>query len=199
MLLCNVELLILRITGHFNNLHTVQKRLRNILHCIGRRNEKHLRQIHREFHIVIPEFAVLFTVQHLQKCRRGISLVVTADLVDLIQKHQRIFYSYRAKPRYNTSRHCTDIGSAVSADLRLIPHAAQTYADVFLVQRSCNGAGDTGLTGSRRSHQTDDRALALAGQIPHCKELNYTLFDLLKTIMILVQNLLGMRQILIIR
>lgn len=34
--------------------------------------------------------------------------------------------------RRNASRHRADVGSSVAADLRLIPHTAETDADVFL-------------------------------------------------------------------
>ena len=36
--------------------------------------------------------------------------------------------------RRNASRHRADVGSSVAADLRLIPHTAETDADVIFIQ-----------------------------------------------------------------
>ena len=86
---------------------------------------------------MIPESAVLFAVQHLQQCRKCISLIVCAHLIYLIQKHDRILRTRGLHGIGNPSRHSSHIGLPVSADLRLITHAAQRNSYIWLFQ--CSG------------------------------------------------------------
>ena len=125
MILCNMELFVFRITADFYNFHTIQKRSRNILHGIGTCNKQYLGQIHRKLYIVIPEFMILFRVKHFQHGRSCISLIIAAHLVNFIQQHQWIFDSRHPQSIDDSSRHCSHIGSAVSADLRFIPHTSE--------------------------------------------------------------------------
>ena len=85
---------------------------------------------------MIPETEILFSVQHLQKCRRGISFIVTADLVYLIQQHQRVGNSRLAQSLNQPPRHGSHIGLTVPADLCLIPYAAQADTHIFFVERT---------------------------------------------------------------
>ena len=132
---------------------------------------------------------VLFTIQHLQQRRGGITPVITAYLINLIQKHQRIFHPGLLQSGDNASGHGAHIGTAVSSDFRLIPDAAQADADVLFIQgfrhASCNG----GLACSRRSHQTDNRAVSPLCQASDRQEFQDSLLYLLQTVMITLQNL----------
>ena len=81
-----------RITADLNYFHTVKKGPGDCLQRVSRRYKCHLRQIDRDFQIMITETIVLFTVQHLQKRRKSISLIVCADFINLIQKEQWVLY-----------------------------------------------------------------------------------------------------------
>ena len=191
-------LLVRRVARHLDQLHTIQKRSRYRLRRIRRTDKQHLREIDRKFHIVIAEFPVLLSVQHLQKSRKGISLMITADLVDLIQQDQRVADPGGSKRRHQPSRHGTHIGTSMPADLCLITHTAQTDTHIFFVQCFCHGTGNTRFSCTRRSHQTDDRAVALARQVAHREKLQHALLDLFQAEMLFLQHLLRMCQILII-
>ena len=184
----NVKLLVLRVACHLNEFHTVQKRSWNPLHGVRRRNKKHLREVDRELHIVIPELMILFRIQHLKQRRGSVSLIVTAHLVDLVQKHQRILHTGAAQTVHKASRHGSDVSLPMSPDLRLIAHTAEADPHVFLIQRTRHRARNACLAGSRRSHQTDDRAFSLARQIAHREKLQHTLLDFLQTVVIFLQN-----------
>ena len=82
----------------------------------------------------------------------------------------------------------------MTADLRLVAHAAQADADIFASHRLRNRAGDRSFTGSRRSHQAKDRAGALLRQDADCQVFQHALFDLFQTIMVGFQNLFRMLQ-----
>ena len=148
---------------------------------------------------MVVEAAVLLGVQHLQKGRRRISLVVAAHLVDLVQQHQRIFHACLAHSGRDAAGHGSHIGAPVSPDLRLVPDAAQGNAHILFVQRPGDGPGDGGLSRSGRPHQTDDRAPALFRQDPHSQELQHPLFDLFHAVVILIQDCLRPLQVRAVR
>ena len=193
--LCDVELLIGGIAGHLDDLHTVQQRAGDIPGGVGRGDEKHLGKIDGDLHIVIAEMAVLFTVQHLKKSGGGISLIIAAHLVDLIQQHERILHARLLQTGHDPSRHGAHVGPSVAADLRLVPHASQADAHIFLVQRLRNAAGDGGFAGSGRSYQTDDGTVSLLRQAPDRQKFQNPLLDLLQSVMIPLQNILRTLQI----
>ena len=137
---------------------------------------------------MIPELVILFRIQHLKQRRGSVALIVTAHLVNLVQKHQRVLHTGAAQTVHEASRHSSDVCFPVSPDLRLIAHTAKADPHVFLIQRTRHGARDTCLAGSRRPHQTDDRAFSLARQIAHRKELQHTLLDFFQTVVVFLQN-----------
>ena len=121
----DVELLVLCVAGHLNDFHAVQQRPRDSLQSVGRGHEKHFREIQRHFQIVVPEAVILLAVQHLQKSGECISLVVIAHLVNLIQQHERIFYTGAADACRDAPRHGAYVCLPVAPDLRFVPHASQ--------------------------------------------------------------------------
>ena len=139
---------------------------------------------------MVVEAVVLLGIQHLQKGGGRISLVIAADLVNLIQQHQRIFHPRLPHTGRDAAGHGAHIGPSVSPNLRLIPDAAQGNAHVFLIQSSGNGAGNGCLSGSGRSHQADNRAASLLGQNPHGEKFQHPLLHLFHSIVIFIQNLL---------
>ena len=135
---------------------------------------------------MIPESIILLPVQHLQQSSAGIALVVIADLVDLIQKQQRVLDPCLPDRIGDPAGHGAHIGFAVAPDLSFIPDAAQTDADIFLMQRFGHASGDGRLAGARRAHQTDDRAPALTGQRTHGQIFQDPLLHLRQTVVVIV-------------
>ena len=119
----DMHLLVLSIAADLNHFHTVQKGPWDWLQGIRRGNEQYLRQIHRDLQIVVAELPVLLTVQHFQKRREGIPLVIVADLVNLVQKHQRVLHLRLPQTVGNPARHRAYIGLPVSPDFRLVPYS----------------------------------------------------------------------------
>src|SRR5690606_36658293 len=73
-----------------DQLHPVQQRLRDVLDHVRRGQEDHVGQVQVEVEVVIAEGVVLRRVQHLQQGGAGVTAVVRADLVDLVQQHHRV-------------------------------------------------------------------------------------------------------------
>ena len=193
-----MELFILRIAGHFNHFHTIQKRTRNGLCRVCCRNKQDIGQIQRNFHIVITELHILLTIQYFQKCRRNISFVIAGYLIDLVQKHQRIGHACLTHCLCNTARHGAHVCFSVTADLRLIMDTAKTDADIFFTKCTGNASCNGSLTCSRRSYKTNDRCLAFFRENTHCQILQHTLFHFFESIMILFQYLFCVFDILIV-
>ena len=77
---------------------------------------------------MICEVLVLFRVQHLQQSRRRVSLVVSADLVDLVKEEDRILRAALLDGVDDPARDRTDVCSSVSSDLCFVTDAAQGHS-----------------------------------------------------------------------
>ena len=82
----DLQLLFVGIGVQLNDLHPVQQRPGDGLCGVGCGDEHHLAEIHRDLQEVVPEGAVLLTVQHLQQGGGRVAPVVIAQLVDLVQQ-----------------------------------------------------------------------------------------------------------------
>ena len=139
---------------------------------------------------MVLKVAVLLGIQHLKKCGGSVPFIVTAELVDLVQHHERIAHAGFFQPVHDPARHSAHICAPVAADLRFVAHAAERQPDIFLVQGFRDRVTDRSLSCAGRSHQTQDRSRSAAGQLPDGEELEDSVFDLGQTIVIPVQDLL---------
>ena len=184
-----MELLVLRIAVYLDQLHTVKQGTWDILCGICGCNKQNLRQVKRNFHIMIAKPHVLFSIKYFKQCGKGISLIIIADLINFIQKHERILHSCLPQACRNSSGHCTDIGFPMATNLCFIPDTSETDPYVSLIQRSGNTSRNRGFTGSRRPHQTKDGTFSLLRETPYRQEFQNTLLDLCQSIVLLFQNL----------
>ena len=134
---------------------------------------------------MVTELYVLLSVQNLQQRRGGISLVITADLIDFIQKHQRVGNACLTQSIYKTARHSPHIGFSVSANFRFVMDASQTDPNIPFIQGAGYGTGNGCLTGSRRAHKANNRAVAFFGKDTHSQIFENALFHLLQAVVIL--------------
>ena len=136
---------------------------------------------------MIPEGAVLLTVQYLQQCRCGVSPHIVAQLIDLIQHQQWIHGAAADKALHNAAGHSAYVGLAMAADVRFIPHAAQTDTAELAVHCLCHGDRNRRLAYARRPHKTNDFALGAGMDLPHGNMLQNALFHLVKPVVVPVQ------------
>ena len=205
MFLCDMKLLILCITRNLYELHAVKQRPWYVRHGIGGCDKQYLGQVYRELYIMIPEPAVLFTVQYLKQRRRRITPVILAHLVYLVKQEQRILYSRILKSGRDTPRHGSHIGLPVSSYLCLIPYTPKANPYIFPVKRPGHRACDARLAGSRRSHKTDDRRVlsrpfirAVLCKVPYREEFKHPFLNLFESVMILIKDPLSLIQVVII-
>ena len=89
--------------------------------------------------------------EHLQQRGGGIAVGVSGQLVDLIQQDQRIVHACLGQCRHDAAGHGAEIGLAVTADIRLVPHTAERHTHVFAVHGVCDGLRHRGLAHTGRA------------------------------------------------
>ncbi|MNF48028.1 hypothetical protein D3C84_292480 [compost metagenome] len=194
MLLGNVELLVLGVTGQTDHFHPVQQGTRDV-HGVGGGHEHHVRQVIIHFQIVIVEAAVLFGIQHFQQGGRGVAAHVRAHLVDFVEQEQRVLHADFRHLLDELAGHGADIGAAVTADLRLVTHAAERHAHVLATGRLGDGLTERGLAHTGRPDQAEDGALELVHPRLYRQVLEDAILDLVQAIVIRIQHLLCLGEI----
>ncbi len=93
--------------------------------------------------------------------------------------------------------HRADIGAPVAADLGLIVHAAEREAHEVAAGRPRDRFAERGLADAGRPDQAQDRAGQLVGALLDREVFDDPLLDLVETVMIIVENLLGKLEVLL--
>ena len=188
MTFCDLDLFVFRVAGQPDDFHAVQQRLRHPQR-IGCRHEHHIRQVVIDFEIMIGECSVLFGVEDLQQRRCRIAAPVRAQLVDLIEQEQRIGGFRLLHALDDLARHRTDIGPPVTADFGLVAHAAKRHTNEAPARCLRHRLAERCLADAGRADKAEDRSLHL----PHAgldgQVFKNALLDLLKPVMIRIENL----------
>ncbi len=137
---------------------------------------------------MVLEMTVLFGIQDFEKCRSRISLVVAADLIDLVQHDQRVLDARLFHAARDTTRQSSYIRAAMSADLCFVTHAAERHADILFAERFGNRSAYGSLTCSGRSYEAEDRAFSLPCQLPDGKKFQNAFLNFLKSVMVAFQE-----------
>src|SRR4051794_26399446 len=77
----------------------------------------------------------------------------------------------------------------MAADLSLVPHATQRAAHEFLVQRLGDGLSQARLTDAWRARKANDLPLGVVRQRADSQILQDALFDILKPVVVLFEDL----------
>ena len=187
----DVELLGLCVPGNPDDLHAVLERRRDGLQDVGRRDEHHVGQVVVHFQVIVAEGAVLLRIEDFEQGRTGVSPEVGAELVDLVEAQHGVVGPRLFDELDDLAGKRPDVGTAMSADFRLIAQAAQREPYELSVRCPGNRLGDGGLADAGRSHQTEDGTLVLFHEGLHGQVLEDPLLDLFEPVMILFENGLG--------
>ena len=184
----DLELLQGRIAGERDDLHPVQQGAGDGVGGVGGADEQHVGQVIGHIHVVVGEGGVLLRVQHLQQGARGVATVVPDQLIHLVQHHHRIGGTAAFDALHDAAGHGADVGTAVTADLRLVPDAAQAHPHILAAQCLGDALADAGLAGTRRAHKEKDGAGLLLVQGHDSDLLEDAALGLLQAEVVLVQH-----------
>ena len=157
----------LQIAVELDDLHAVQQRCRDGIQRVGRGDEEHLGEVVLQIQIVVHEGVVLFRVQHFQQGRGRVAPEVRGHLVDLVQAEQGVAALYPFQGLDDLAGQGAHIGTAVTADLGLVTHAAQGKAHVFASRGPGHTLGQRGLAHAWRAHEAEDGTAQAVGELLH--------------------------------
>jgi hypothetical protein len=172
-----------------DHVHAVEQRRWDRLELVRRRDEEHLREIEGKVEVVVAVRRVLLGVEHLEHRARRIAPEVGAHLVDLVDQEDRVARSCVAQRPDDRPGHRADVGAAVAADLRLVPHAADGDPDELASQRARDRLSERRLPDARRPDEQQDRAGDVVLQLRDRQRLDDPVLDLLEVVVVLVQDL----------
>src|SRR5713226_7922176 len=141
---------------------------------------------------MILEHMVLFRIENLEQSRARIAAKIRAQLVDFVEQQHRIARSAFLHHLDNLSGQSADVGSSMTANLRLVTDAAERQAHELSARRAGNRFAETGLADSWWAHETKNRAFRILHQLTHREILKNTILDFFQTVVIFVQNLFGL-------
>ena len=155
----DLQLLFLGVAGDLEHFHAVAQRRRNRVEHVGGRDEQHLRQIERHVEVVIAERVVLLRIEHFEQRRRGVAAEIGAELVDLVEDEDRVLRLGAAQPLDDLAGQRADVGAAMTADLRLVAHAAERDAHELAAERLGDRPRQRRLADARRPDEAENRTL----------------------------------------
>ena len=198
----NFQLFAQRVARKLNNLHAVEQRRRDGLQRVGGGDKHHRREIPRHVEVVVAERVILLGIEHFQQRGRRIAAKICAELVDLVEHKHRVVHTRAPDCLNDCAGQRADVGTPVPTNLGLVAHAAQRKANELAAHRARNRAAQAGFAHAGRPYKAQDRATwvgrqaqALLAQRAHGQVFQNARLDTLKVVVVLVEHLLGVRDI----
>ena len=184
----DLTLLLVRVAGELDQLHAVEQRRRDRVDLVRRADEEDVREVERHVEVVVAEARVLLGVEHLQHRARRVAAEVGSHLVDLVDHQHRVDRAGVPQRADDRSGHRADVGAPVTADLRLVAHAADRHA----LERALHGGGDRSsqrrLAHAGRAHEQDDRAARVGLELADREELEDAVLHPLDVVVVAVEH-----------
>ena len=145
------DLLVLGVAVEADELHAVEQRRRDGVGDVGRGDEDDVAEVEVDLEVVVAERVVLCRVEHLeQRSRRVATPSAGAQLVDLVEQHDRVHRTGFDHRPGDAARLAADVGATVTADLGLVAHATQRHAHELATHRPGDGLAEAGLADTGR-------------------------------------------------
>ncbi len=188
----DLQLLVLGVAGQLDDLHAVAQRPGDRVLDVGGADEEDAGEVERHVQVVVGERVVLRGVEHLEQGRGGIAPEVDAQLVDLVQHHERVGAAGALDLLDDAAGHGAHVGAAVAPDLGLVPHAPERDADELAAEGAGYRLAQGGLAGPWRADEAEDRPPRLAAlQLDDGEEVQDAALHLLQPVVVFVQDALG--------
>jgi hypothetical protein len=123
------------------------------------------------------------------------SAEIGSELVDFVEDEHGVLGLGAAETLDDLPGQCSDVGSPMAADFRLVAHAAERDADELAPERVRNRLGERGLSDSGRPEEAEDRPFDVRVQLSDGEIFDDAVLHLFKAGVIGVQDLLGAVQV----
>src|SRR5688500_11424883 len=100
---------------------------------------------------------VMSGVEHFQQGCRWVALVADGDLVDLVEHEHRVHRPSLFERLDDAAWDRADVGTAMTADLRFVAHAAERDPNEFSRHGPGDGLSERRLADAGRADETQDR------------------------------------------
>ncbi|OQA28699.1 MAG: hypothetical protein BWY59_00701 [Verrucomicrobia bacterium ADurb.Bin345] len=144
---------------------------------------------------MVRERRILLRVEHFEQRRGRIAAEVHAQLVDFIQHEHRVPRARLPQALDDAARQRADVRPPVSADLRLVPHAAQRHANELPPKRARDGLPQRGLSHARRADEAEDRPFHILLELQHGKVFENAILDFRQVVVVLVEDAARLRNL----
>ena len=134
-------------------------------------------------------------IEHFEQGGGGIAAEIGADLVDFVEQDDRVAGFDAAQGLNDAAGQGADIGAAVAADFRLVPHAAEGDAGEFPAEGVGDAFAEGGFADAGRADQAEDGAFELLLELDDGQELQQAVLDFAQAEMLLVQQRGGAGQV----
>src|SRR5437867_1469927 len=191
----NFDFLPLGVTGYGNHFNPIAQRFGHALDVVRRADKDYLRQIKRHVEVTIDKRVVLSRIEHFQQRAGRVAAKIRADLVDFIKHENRVPRTCAPQFLNDSARHRTDVRAAMTADLRLVPHSAETDPHKLAAQRVRNRLAETRLADTGRAETTEDRAVTLRIELAHGQIFDQPLLYFFQIVMVAIEDLLRLIEI----
>src|SRR6266481_7925319 len=99
------------------------------------------------------------------------------ELVHLVEHEHGVAPAGLAHGLHDVAGQRADVGTSMTADLRLIVHAAETHTSELESERFRDALSQRSFADSGRTDETQDGTAAFGIQFSHCEELEDALLD----------------------
>mmetsp|Transcript_97484 Transcript_97484/g.275763 ORF Transcript_97484/g.275763 Transcript_97484/m.275763 type:complete len:373 (+) Transcript_97484:1004-2122(+) len=188
VILSDAELFLQIVAGQPDHLHAIEERPWDGVRDVGRTNEEHPAAIDWHVEVMIKEGAILRGIQELEQCRCRITLVPTADLVDLVDEHQRVSGLRLLHALNDLPWHGANVRAPVTFDLGHVVQTADAEAIELAAKGLGDGAADGRLPHTRRADEAKNLSLHRPTKCAHRDELQNPLLHVVEAIMIAVED-----------
>ncbi|KAF5052999.1 hypothetical protein DSECCO2_402880 [anaerobic digester metagenome] len=192
VVLCDRELLVLRVARDLDKLHPVEEGRRDRREAVCGRDEEHVREVVGDLQVVVRERVVLLGVEDLEEGARRVAGVGDGEFVDLVEDEDRVLRPGLLHPLDDPAGERPDVGPPVPPDLCLILDAAEADPDVLPPQCVGDALAEARLPGAGRAGEEEDRALLLLLELHDREVLDDPLLDLLEPVVVALEHLPGL-------
>ena len=144
---------------------------------------------------MVGEAVILLRIQHFEQRARGIAVEACRELIHLVEHHDRVRDAALLDAVHDAPCHRADVGSPVTADIRLVAHTAETHADILSAERARNRSAYAGLARAGCADKEQNGAGLLSLERHHRNLLQNAILHFFETEVILVQHLLRRREV----